>query len=55
MANIRISLDEWLDIAETLFGEVIERFSDDGKISLADAIALAFSFVRLINKAAKSN
>ncbi len=50
----KITLDEWLDIVSEVMTELEKRFSDDGKLSIADGIALVLVLIRGIAKAQKS-
>lgn len=50
----KITLDEWLDIVSEVVTELEKRFSDDGKISISDGIALLLVLVRGIAKAQKN-
>lgn len=51
--NGKITLDEWIEIATQVFEEFASRFSDDGKISVGDGIALFLVLLKAIAKAAK--
>lgn len=50
----QITLDEWIDIVSDVLTELEKRFSDDGKISVSDGIALLLVLVRGIAKAQKA-
>ena len=46
-------VDDVLTIAEEVATELYNRLTDDGKISVIDAISLAILLIRLISRAVK--
>lgn len=52
--NNKITIDEWIDIAAATLEEFAARFSDDGKISVADGISILLTLLRSIAKASKN-
>lgn len=54
MNDRRITIEEWLEIAEAVVSEFVDRFSDDGKLSLADGLAILLTLLRAIVKASKN-
>lgn len=52
--NSKITLDEWIDIFAETLEELAKRFSDDGKLSVADGISIMLVLLRAIAKASKN-
>lgn len=48
-----IPVEVWLDLFETLANEVLNKLTDDGKLSVMDIISLVLLILRLISKAVK--
>lgn len=48
-----ITIDDVLSIAEEIATALFEKLTDDGKISVIDAIQLAILLIRLISRAIK--
>lgn len=48
-----ITIDDVLTIAEEVATALFEKLTDDGKISVIDAIQLAILLIRLISRAIK--
>lgn len=49
-----ITIDDVLSIAEEVATALFEKLSDDGKISVFEAIQLAILLIRLISRAIKN-
>lgn len=49
-----LSIDDVLTIAEEVATSLYEKLTDDGKISIIDAIQLAILLIRLISRAVKN-
>ncbi len=49
-----ITIDDVLSIAEEVATALFEKLTDDGKISVIDAIQLAILLIRLISRAVKN-
>lgn len=50
----KITVDEWIDIAADLITSFSAKLEDDGKISLADGLALILVLLKGIAKAYKT-
>lgn len=48
-----LTIDDVLTIAEEVATDLYEKLTDDGKISVIDAIQLAILLIRLISRAVK--
>lgn len=53
--STKISFDEWIDIFAKTLEEFANRFSDDGKLTVADGIAIFLVLLRSISSAAHSS
>lgn len=46
--NKKITLDQWIEVAVALFTDVQKCLSDDGRISVPEAIGLLITFLRKV-------
>ncbi len=53
--STKITFEDWIDIFATTLEEFAKRFSDDGKLSVADGISIFMVLLRAISSAAKNS
>ncbi len=46
-----LTFDDWIDVFAETLEEFTKRFSDDGKLSVADGLAILLVLLRSISKA----
>lgn len=51
--STKITFEDWIDIFAETLEEFANRFSDDGKLSVADGISIFMVLLRAISRAAK--
>ncbi len=53
--STKITFEDWIDIFAETLEEFAKRFSDDGKLSVADGISIFMVLLRAISSAAKNS
>ncbi len=53
--STKITFEDWIDIFASTLEEFAKRFSDDGKLSVADGISIFMVLLRAISSAAKNS
>ncbi len=53
--STKITFEDWIDIFAKTLEEFANRFSDDGKLSVADGISIFMVLLRAISSAAKNS
>ena len=51
----KITFEDWIDIFAETLEEFAKRFSDDGKLSVADGISIFMVLLRAISRSAKNS
>ncbi len=53
--STKITFEDWIDIFAKTLEEFANRFSDDGKLTVADGISIFMVLLRAISSAAKNS
>ncbi len=53
--STKITFEDWIDVFAETLEEFAKRFSDDGKLSVADGITIFLVLLRAISSAAKKD
>lgn len=53
--STKITFEEWINVFAETLEEFASRFSDDGKLSVADGIAIFLVLLRAISAASKKD
>lgn len=48
-----LTFEDWIDVFAETLEEFTKRFSDDGKLSIADGLAILLVLLRAVSKAAQ--